>query len=99
MKPVALIKFIGILAGLALVLTACAGGAVPSAVQPTEPQTSSEAVSTELPAQLGSEPTAVEAITEAPGESVPRQDLEATDPASVVLTSGRPQLVEFFAFW
>jgi hypothetical protein len=29
----------------------------------------------------------------------PREELEATDPSSVVLASGQPQLVEFFAFW
>lgn len=29
----------------------------------------------------------------------PRPGLEATDPASVELASGRVQLVEFFAFW
>lgn len=29
----------------------------------------------------------------------PRDELEATDPSSVVLASGQPQIVEFFAFW
>lgn len=29
----------------------------------------------------------------------PREELEATDPSTVVLTSGKPTLVEFFAFW
>ncbi len=29
----------------------------------------------------------------------PRQNLEASDPASVELASGQLQLVEFFAFW
>jgi len=29
----------------------------------------------------------------------PRPELQATDPASVQLSSGRLQLVEFFAFW
>ncbi|MCJ7566136.1 MAG: hypothetical protein MUO58_01165 [Anaerolineales bacterium] len=29
----------------------------------------------------------------------PRPELSATDPSMVVLASGRPQLVEFFAFW
>ena len=34
------------------------------------------------------------------GEAPPvKTGLEATDPASVVLASGKPQLVEFFAFW
>jgi hypothetical protein len=29
----------------------------------------------------------------------PRLHLEATDPATVSLAAGKPQLVEFFAFW
>ena len=28
-----------------------------------------------------------------------REGLEATDPSTVVLASGKPTLVEFFAFW
>lgn len=32
-------------------------------------------------------------------EALPRQELEATDPTSVNLVSGKPTLVEFFAFW
>lgn len=28
-----------------------------------------------------------------------RLGLHATDPSTVVLAAGRPQLVEFFAFW
>jgi hypothetical protein len=28
-----------------------------------------------------------------------RLELHATDPSKVVLAAGRPQLVEFFAFW
>ncbi len=37
----------------------------------------------------------------APPEPTPtvRKGLHATDPGSVVLASGKPQLVEFFAFW
>lgn len=36
----------------------------------------------------------------APTESlVVKTELEATDPGSVQLASGKPQLVEFFAFW
>jgi hypothetical protein len=36
-----------------------------------------------------------------PPERTPtvREGLQATDPGSVVLASGRPQLIEFFAFW
>ena len=37
-----------------------------------------------------------------PGEAAPppvKTGLEATNPSTVVLVSGKPQLVEFFAFW
>jgi hypothetical protein len=33
------------------------------------------------------------------GAPAVKTGLEATDPAAVVLASGKPQLVEFFAFW
>jgi hypothetical protein len=37
---------------------------------------------------------------EAPaGTKTPRLQLEATDPSTVRLAAGTPQLVEFFAFW
>jgi len=29
----------------------------------------------------------------------PRPELSATDPSTVILASGEPQVVEFFAFW
>ncbi len=46
-------------------------------------------------------PTESEAPTEEPAVVVtPRgNDLEATDPSTVNLASGEPQLIEFFAFW
>jgi hypothetical protein len=38
-----------------------------------------------------------------PDEAVPpppvKTTLEATDPSTVILASGKPQLIEFFAFW
>ena len=37
--------------------------------------------------------------TEPPAPKPVRTELEATDPTTVSLTSGRPILVEFFAFW
>jgi hypothetical protein len=33
------------------------------------------------------------------GQSGVRTQMEATDPATVNLAAGQPQLVEFFAFW
>jgi len=37
--------------------------------------------------------------TESASAPTPRQSLEATDPSTVKLASGKVQLVEFFAFW
>jgi hypothetical protein len=34
-----------------------------------------------------------------PAEPIIRTELAATDPATVDLASGKPTLVEFFAFW
>ena len=39
------------------------------------------------------------APTAAPTRKPVKSELEATDPATVKLASGRPQFVEFFAFW
>jgi hypothetical protein len=46
-------------------------------------------------------PAATEAATEAgpAATRTPRLHLEATAPGTVTLAAGRPQLVEFFAFW
>jgi hypothetical protein len=43
----------------------------------------------------------VETPVETPAAAMPtaRAGLEATDPTSVNLASGKPALVEFFAFW
>ena len=51
-----------------------------------------------------SSPEAAPAATEVAAQGAQpsptlRPGLEATDPASVNLASGRPTLVEFFAFW
>jgi len=83
----------------AALLAACTTGspamadtAVPvTAIVPTEaPAVSPSALATvaEIPAP-----------TEAPTPRPVKTALEATDPATVVLASGRPTLVEFFAFW
>lgn len=40
-------------------------------------------------------PTAVEAGV----ADTPDDEMQATDPSTVVLAAGKPQLVEFFAFW
>ena len=47
-------------------------------------------------------PTTNSGVYPSPGEAAPppvKTGLEATNPSTVVLASGKPQLVEFFAFW
>jgi hypothetical protein len=88
--------------GLVL-LSACAGPvpATPSSDGPgvVEPQAASPTpTSTPVPedTQDDGEPQAPPAPSATP---TARPGLEATDPASVDLSSGKPTLLEFFAFW
>lgn len=87
-----------------MVLAACGGGGAPApeavqeeapaavqaeAATPTTPPTATSIPPSESAAsasELGEPP----AFTEA---------LHATDPSTVVLGAGQPQLIEFFAFW
>ncbi len=86
---------------LALALTGCnaitgdeapagTGEEVAQATEAPEPTAVEEPTSTPEP-----EPTAV-AIGPPPAF---RENLEASDPATVVLGAGKPQVVELFAFW
>jgi len=50
---------------------------------------------TSAPPQPYPQPTEAGAVA----PPTPRQELTATDPASVQLASGQVQLLEFFAFW
>lgn len=88
---------------LALVLSGCnavSGDDAPAAdgeevAQATEaPEPTATAVE-EATATQEPEPTEV-AIGPPPAF---REDLQATDPATVVLGAGTPQVVELFAFW
>jgi hypothetical protein len=63
------------------------------AVAATAPAAATEAATTEV---VATEANAEAAPTET---RVPRPNLEATDPSTVTLAAGKPQLVEFFAFW
>ena len=92
-------KHIWILVLVAIILTACSGGAVPASDQPGEAQLEAAADAAENPAPQVDSPELAATTTESSSPSVPRQGLEATDPATVVLASGQPQIVEFFAFW
>lgn len=77
-----------------ILVSACTGSAGPA-----------DEVVIEAPSGDGAEPAAPAAdepaeVEAEPQEIVqPRQELEATDPATVSLASGQPQIVEFFAFW
>ncbi len=111
MKKKRLLQLMMFLAITTLVLTACstgdspvdapdaaAGGQVSQDAIPVPDEASSaNAASTDGDEQpeMGSD-EAAESV-EPPPE--PRTELEATDPSTVMLASGSPQLVEFFAYW
>ena len=84
-------KYLSILAVIMIMITACSGG--------TAPTTEGESNTAVDPAQPAQDPIEMDALVEGNQQPEPRQGLEATDPASVVLVSGQPQVVEFFAFW
>ena len=92
-------KHIWILALVAIILTACSGGAAPALDRPGEAQLEAAGDAAENPAPQADSPEFAAKATESSSPPVPRQGLEATDPATVVLASGQPQIVEFFAFW
>jgi hypothetical protein len=98
MKRKALV-LMGLLAVLSIILTACSSGAVPQEIVPPDLQIEQASESDEVPAQQIEEPEEAAAAVEESAPKVPREGLEATNPASVVLASGQPQIVEFFAFW
>lgn len=89
---------------LALVLSGCsaitgdeapATGAGEEVAQATEAPEPTATAAEEPTATPEPEPTAV-AIGPPPAF---REELQATDPATVVLGAGTPQVVELFAFW
>jgi hypothetical protein len=73
---------------LASSLSACGPAATPTAAQPPATQLAPSASATQA---VGVDPPAATPTA--------RAGLEASDPTTVNLTSGRPALVEFFAFW
>lgn len=89
-------------------LAACAPTVVaPTAVAPTAapalPTKSNAPVAAPTSAPAAVEPTVEVKPTEtaeaAPTPHAVKAELEATDPSTVQLAAGKPQLVEFFAFW
>lgn len=82
-----------LLALLVLALAACAPAAAPaSQAAPTQQIVPAQATA----AQAQSQPLAT---VVAPPQPVIASDFTPSDPAQVRLAAGRPQLVEFFAFW
>jgi hypothetical protein len=89
---------------LILILAACAPAATPNPppaipVTPAEPasgavNSSPTQAAAPLPAGSTAEPPSV-----LPTQPVISNDFTPSDPSQVALAAGRPQLVEFFAFW
>ncbi|MCF6278609.1 MAG: hypothetical protein L3J16_07675 [Anaerolineales bacterium] len=98
---------LGLLAGF--ILSACAPGIPVSAptVAAVEPLASAPAPSEAVPAVEEAPVVVTEVPEETSADEAPpvavatsRGDqIEATDPATVNIASGQPQLIEFFAFW
>ena len=99
----------GVVLALALILAACQSRLVPSAPATSlsaalpEPTTRPQGEAPSTAAGVTAEDLAP---TVEPGADVGqptaatiRTELHATNPASVNLASGKPTLVEFFAFW
>ncbi len=88
---------------IALLLSACTGTTPPTGEKVAEAPIVEDSA-------VGADPASVDEEAGETGEGEPlvevepqvrqpRDELEATDPSSVVLASGQPQIVEFFAFW
>jgi hypothetical protein len=95
-------SMLGVGLAVAVFLSACApkSEAPPSSPGEAIDAPTTEAVSEPVEAET-EEPTQEEAAaeTEAATKPVVRSELEATDPTTVLLASGKPTLLEFFAFW
>lgn len=96
MKRVLWIFLVGALFLGSALLAACGGSGQTSA--PGEPPSEAQAQAT-TPAPE-STPTPEPAATPTPSGPPPfTEELHATDPSTVVIGAGQPQVVEFFAFW
>lgn len=70
--------------------TTAENGIIKEGVTPEESGSPEESVSPDESA---------EAIGQPDPRPTPRAELHASDPSGVTLAAGKPQLVEFFAFW
>jgi hypothetical protein len=110
-KPLGLVVVIGLM--IVFLLSACATQAGPAQPAFQEPVPSVEGTASATPPEVdeivGSttatlSPVPADTASAAPSpepavQPTPRLDLHATDPSEVTLAAGKPQLVEFFAFW
>lgn len=100
MKKSSIIALFGI--GL-VVLSACSGGTQPA--QPDAGVQPATATATPISDSGGAAATPTAVVQDGMQQQAPvatptaRPGLEATDPDSVDLASGKPTLLEFFAFW
>jgi hypothetical protein len=110
-KPLGLVVVLIIL--MVFLLSACATQAGPAQPAFQEPVPSVEGTAPATPPDEGEivegitatlSPVPADPASAAPSpepavQPTPRLDLHATDPSEVTLAAGKPQLVEFFAFW
>jgi hypothetical protein len=103
MKPSRLLLLIMALLGLVLG-AGCSGASVPTQlpepVVELQPEPT-EAIVVEEEQKIETAPLPTEVVIAPPASEPPvaKTGLEATDPTTVVFASGKPTLVEFFAFW
>ena len=93
----------------ALILSACTPATptpLPAETLVPQPATQEPAMPEALPSEVSEiAPTTAPVETEPPTEEIVVQptsrgdELEATDPTTVNIANGEPQLIEFFAFW
>ena len=110
-KPIFLVVIIVFM--MVFLLSACATQTGPAQPAFQEPVPSVEESAPATPPQedeiVGSitatlSPVPADSASAAPSpepafQPTPRLDLHATDPSGVTLAAGKPQLIEFFAFW
>jgi hypothetical protein len=110
-KPLGLVVVLIIL--MVFLLSACATQAGPAQPAFQEPVPSVEGTASATPPKedeivegitatlspVPADPASAAPSPEPAIQPTPRLDLHATDPSEVTLAAGKPQLVEFFAFW
>jgi hypothetical protein len=108
MKKVARYKLFLLLTLTGIFLTACSGSKTQSPGVDSDvvqeqvkeiDQPQQEVIDQLLTESSDAEPTPIEVEPTDEIDRAPRAGLEASDPTAVSIASGKPTLVEFFAFW